>query len=50
MTTLARKFFHSIKKKNKDLICKSANELKEKLGDDNVIDTVVRLFDYKSYI
>jgi hypothetical protein len=49
MTTLARKFFHSIKK-NKELICKSANELKEKLGDDNVMDTVVRLFDYKSYI
>jgi DNA-binding transcriptional MerR regulator len=50
MTTLARKFFHSIKEKNKELICQSANELKEKLGDDNVMDTVVRLFDYKSDI
>jgi uncharacterized C2H2 Zn-finger protein len=50
MTTLARKFFHSIKEKNKELICKSANELKERLGDDNVMDTVVRLFDYKSDI
>lgn len=50
MTTLARKFFHSIKEKNKELICQSANELKERLGDDNVMDTVVRLFDYKSDI
>jgi hypothetical protein len=50
MTTLARKFFHSIKEKNKELICKSANELKERLGDYNVMDTVVRLFDYKSDI
>jgi hypothetical protein len=50
MTNLARKFFASIKEKNKELICKSANELKEKLGDDNVMDTVVKLFDYKSDI
>ena len=50
MTTLARKFFNSIKVKNKELICKSANELKEKLGDDNVMDTVVKMFDYKSDI
>lgn len=50
MTTLARKFFESIKEKNKELICKCANELKEKLGDDNVMDTVVKLFDYKSDI
>lgn len=50
MTTLARKFFSSIKEKNKELICASANELKEKLGDDNVMDTVVKLFDYKSDI
>lgn len=50
MTTLARKFFNSIKDKNKELICKCANELKEKLGDDNVMDTVVKLFDYKSDI
>jgi hypothetical protein len=50
MTTLARKFFASIKDKNKELICESANKLKEKLGDDNVMDTVVTLFDYKSDI
>ncbi len=50
MTVLAKRFFESIKKKNKELICKSANELKEKLGDDNVMDTVVKLFDYKSDI
>lgn len=50
MTVLARKFFHSIKEKNKELICKSANELREKLGDDNVMDTVVKMFDYKSDI
>ena len=31
---LAKKFFDSIKEKNKELICKCANELKEKLGDD----------------
>jgi hypothetical protein len=50
MTVLARKFFNSIKDKNKELICKSANELKERLGDDNVMDTVVKMFDYKSDI
>jgi hypothetical protein len=50
MTTLAKKFFDSIKDKNKELICECANELKEKLGDDNVMDTVVKLFDYKSAI
>jgi hypothetical protein len=50
MTTLAKKFFNSIREKNKELICKSANELKERLGDDNVMDTVVKLFDYKSDI
>jgi hypothetical protein len=50
MSVLARKFFNSIKDKNKELICKSANELKERLGDDNVMDTVVKMFDYKSDI
>jgi uncharacterized C2H2 Zn-finger protein len=50
MTTLAAKFFESIKEKNKELICKYANELKEKLGDENVMDTVVKLFDYKSAV
>jgi hypothetical protein len=48
MTVLAVKFFESIKEKNKELICKYANVLKEKLGDDNVMDTVVKLFDYKA--
>jgi hypothetical protein len=50
MNILACKFFESIKEKNKELICKCANELKEKLGDDNVMDTVVKLFDYKSAV
>jgi len=50
MNTLARKFFNSIKEKNKQLICECANELKDKLGDENVMDTVVKLFDYKSDI
>ena len=50
MTTLAKKFFNSIKEKNKELICRCANELKERLGDDNVMDTVVKLFDYKAAI
>jgi hypothetical protein len=48
MSTLAVKFFESIKEKNKELIRKYANEAKEKLGDDNVMDTVVKLFDYKA--
>ena len=50
MTTLAKKFFNSIKEKNKELVCRCANELKEKLGDDNIMDTVVKLFDYKAAI
>jgi hypothetical protein len=48
MTTLVVKFFDSIKDKNRELIRKYANEAKEKLGDDNVMDTVVKLFDYKA--
>jgi hypothetical protein len=47
MTGLASKFFNSIKDKNKELICVYANELKEKLGDDNIMDTMVKIFDYK---
>jgi hypothetical protein len=47
MTGLALKFFNSIKEKNKELICLYANELKEKLGDDNIMDTMVKIFDYK---
>lgn len=50
MTVLAKKFFISIKEKNKELICLYANELKERLGDDNVMDTVVKLFDYKAAV
>lgn len=50
MTTLAKKFFKSIHEKNKELICKSANELKDRLGDENVMDTVVKLFDYKEAV
>lgn len=50
MTVLAKKFFNSIKEKNKELICQSANELKERLGDENVMDTVLKLFDYKEAV
>lgn len=50
MTTLAKKFFTSIQEKNKELICKSANELKERLGDENVMDTVAKLFEYKESV
>ena len=32
------------------MICESANELKERLGDENVMDTVVKLFDYKEAV
>lgn len=32
------------------LIRRYANEAKEKLGDDNVMDTVVKLFDYKAAV
>jgi hypothetical protein len=50
MTTLAKKFFNSIKDKNKELICECANKLKERLGDDNVMDTVVKIFEYKEAV
>ena len=50
MTILMKKFFESIHEKNKELICKYANELKEKLGDENVMDTVVKLFEYKEAV
>ena len=50
MNTLALKFFESIKDKNRELIRRYANEAKEKLGDDNVMDTVVKLFDYKAAV
>jgi hypothetical protein len=47
MMKLSQKFFNSIKERNKELICESANELKERLGDENIMDTVVKMFDYK---
>jgi hypothetical protein len=47
MAGLATKFFNSIKDKNKELICVYANELKEKLGDNDIMDTMVKIFDYK---
>ena len=50
MSTLAVKFFESIRERNKELICKYATELKERLGDENVMDTVVKLFDYKEAV
>jgi len=50
MTTLTKKFFESIHEKNKELICKYANELKERLGDENVMDTVIKIFEYKEAV
>ena len=47
MTVLASKFFNSIKDKNKELICLYAIELKEILEEDDIINTMVKLFDYK---
>ena len=47
MAGLSTKFFNSIKDKNKELVCLYANELKEKLGDDDIMDTMVKIFDYK---
>ena len=37
MNGLAANFFNSIKDKNKELVCLYANELKEKIGDDDTI-------------
>ena len=50
MTTLAKKFFQSIHEKNNELIRESANELKDRFGDDNVMETIVKLFDYKEAV
>ena len=47
MNGLATKFFNSIKDKNKELVCLYANELKEKIGDDDIMDIMVKIFDYK---
>jgi len=48
MNNLATKFFNSIKDKNKDLIVEYGEKLKENFGDE--LDTIVKIFDYKSAI
>jgi len=48
MTNLATKFFNSIKDKNKELILEYGNKLKENFGDE--VDTIVKIFDYKSCV
>ena len=48
MTNLATKFFNSIKDKNKELIVEYGEKLKENFGDE--IDTIVKIFDYKSAV
>ena len=53
LTGLATKLFNSIKNTNvsddnKELIFLYKNELKKKLGDDDIIDTMVKIFDYKT--
>ena len=45
MTCLATKFFTSIKDRNKELIMKYGNELKDKFGDE--MGTIVSILDYK---
>ena len=46
MANLATKFFNSIKDKNKELIIECSDKLKVNFGDE--IDTIVKIFDYKS--
>ena len=53
LTGLATKLFNSIKNTNvsddnKELIFLYKNELKKKLGDDDIIDTMVKIFHYKT--
>lgn len=48
MTNLATKFFNSIKDKNKELILEYGEKLKENFGDE--VDTIVKIFDYKSAV
>jgi hypothetical protein len=48
MSNLATKFFNSIKDKNKELILECGKKLKENFGDE--LDTIVRIFDYKSSV
>lgn len=47
MKILTKKFFESMYEKNKELICKYANELKERLGYEKVMDTMIKIFEYK---
>ena len=48
MNNLATKFFNSIKDKNKELILEYGEKLKENFGDE--VDTIVKIFDYKSAV
>ena len=48
MTSLATKFFNSIKDKNKELILECSDKLKENFGDE--VDTIVKILDYKSAV
>jgi hypothetical protein len=48
MNNLATKFFNSIKDKNKELIVEYGEKLKENFGDE--VDTIVKIFDYKSAV
>jgi hypothetical protein len=50
MTELTLKFFNSIKDKNKELISMYVNELKEKLGCTDIMDTMVKIFNYKTSV
>ena len=48
MSTLATKFFQSIKDKNKDLIFEYGTKLKDHLGDH--LDDLIEILDYKSNV
>lgn len=45
MTTLATKFFQSIKDRNKELIIQYGNDMEERFGDE--METIVKILDYK---
>jgi hypothetical protein len=48
MSTLATKFFQSIKDQNKNLIFEYGNELKDKFGEE--LDTIVQMLEYKTNV
>ena len=48
LTALTTKFFNSINNNNTEQICLYSDELKKKLGDDDIINTMVKIFDYKT--